>query len=140
MIFTFGYGHSVNGIPLKKAFYRIPLPSSEARERMFAMFGTAWGFEYETEDEAGVIEYGLTELTFEHPTYEFVGPLRNADPFDVCLCGGVRRDHDSAVTRKGNANPERILKDRSMVPCLHCPCPEFIRYDASASITREGGE
>lgn len=126
MIFTFGYGHSINGIPLKKAFYRIPLPSAEARERMFAMFGTAWGFEYETEEEAGVDTYELTELTFDHPTYGFIGALKDVDPFDICLCGGVRKDHESDTGRKGKANPERVLKDRELTQCLHCPCPEFV--------------
>lgn len=142
MIYTFGYGHEVNGIPLRQAFYRIPLDSDAARERMFAMFGNSWGFEYDTEADAGVAEYGLRELVFPHPEDEFIGPRRQLDPHDVCLCGGRRDHHGAGAMGKGkaNVNPNRVLKNRDMVPCLHCPCPEFIRYDAPAFITKEGGK
>lgn len=135
MIYTFGYGHSVDGVPLKRAFYRIPLPFVEARERMFAMFGDAWGFEYETEDEAGVSKYGLIELIFRHPAIEFIGPKRQTDPLDTCMCGGVRKDHEMDSARKKTPNPNRVLKNHELSPCTHCPCPEFIVYDAPVTTT-----
>lgn len=139
MIYTFGYAHEINGIPLRRAFYRIPLDPDAARERMFAMFGNAWGFEYETEEEAGVEAYGLTELRFDHPDDDFIGPRREIDPHDVCICGGRRGHHETSGSKKGSSNPNRVLKNRDMTSCLHCPCPEFIRYDAPASFGKEGG-
>lgn len=64
-IFTFGFGHfdRETGAPLSKTFVRVPASSwEEARQIMVANCGRLWAFQYDSEDEAGVSKYGLTEV------------------------------------------------------------------------------
>lgn len=57
-IFTFGYGTNLAG-----CFVRIPAESSEeARTKMFDHYGPRWAFQYDSEEQAGVQRYNLTEV------------------------------------------------------------------------------
>ena len=65
-IFTFGFSHTdpVTGESRSRKFARIEADDYEsARQKMNATFGRQWAFEYESEDEAGVQKWGLTEVT-----------------------------------------------------------------------------
>lgn len=65
-IFTFGFHHvhPETGERLRNRFVRIQAPDSEtARGQMVARFGLKWSHQYSTEGQAGVQEYGLTELS-----------------------------------------------------------------------------
>ncbi len=65
-IFTFGFGNTdpVTGESRSGKFARIEaLDREHARAKMLQTFGRQWAFQYETEDEAGVREFGLTEVT-----------------------------------------------------------------------------
>jgi len=64
-IFTFGYGHThpKTGQSLAKKFVRIHAPNGDrARDLMFQQFGRTWAMQYESEAQAGVEKYGLTEV------------------------------------------------------------------------------
>jgi hypothetical protein len=65
-IFTFGFSHTdpVSGASRAKKFCRIEAADYEsARQRMNNTYGRQWAFEYESEEEAGVAKWGLTEVT-----------------------------------------------------------------------------
>lgn len=65
-IFTFGFSHTdpVTGESRAKKFTRIQAEDIEqARQRMNDTFGRQWAFVYESEEEAGVAKWGLTEVT-----------------------------------------------------------------------------
>lgn len=55
-IFTFLFDS-----PLRDRFVRIKGTYDEARAEMFRRFGRKWAFQDETEEEAGVAKYHLTE-------------------------------------------------------------------------------
>lgn len=60
-IFTFGFDHfAEDGTTLRNRFVRIHGTYDEARAEMFRLFGRKWAFQYASEDEAGVVKYGLT--------------------------------------------------------------------------------
>jgi len=64
-IFTFGFGQTdpVTGESRASTFARIEADDSEqARLRMLNTYGRQWAFMYESEEEAGVVEFGLTEV------------------------------------------------------------------------------
>jgi hypothetical protein len=61
-LFTFGSGHTLLGEPLDRRYVRIHGTFLEARTRMLALFGRAFCSQYESEAEAGVEQYHLTEL------------------------------------------------------------------------------
>ncbi len=74
-IFTFGHGqraHShgsrvghdleAEGFPLHNRYVRIAGTYEAARAEMVRMFGPVWSMQYQSEAEAGVEEYRLTEL------------------------------------------------------------------------------
>ena len=56
-IFTFGVGS-----PHGQEFVRITGSWDDAREEMVRRFGTAWAFQYPSEEAAGVKRYRLTEI------------------------------------------------------------------------------
>jgi len=71
-ILTFGFGQKIK-LPCKVGgfytknlgshYYRIQAESlQDAREQAFDLFGDQWAFMYESEAEAGVDEFNLTEL------------------------------------------------------------------------------
>lgn len=66
-IFTFGFRHTHprTGESLAQCFIRSPdgLDDYLARLWMIHFFGRKWAFQYSTEDEAGVAQYGLREVT-----------------------------------------------------------------------------
>jgi hypothetical protein len=65
-IFTFGGGqtHPVTGESLVNRFVRIAgTDYNDARREMLARFGTHWCGQYDTANDAGVFEAGMTELT-----------------------------------------------------------------------------
>lgn len=61
-LFTFGSGHTFQGEPLHERFVRVHGTFLEARTQMLALFGRRWCSQYESEEEAGVSQYHLTEL------------------------------------------------------------------------------
>jgi len=64
-IFTFGFDHvhPVTGGSLAKRFVRIRAEDAEAaRWEMVRRWGLKWSFQYETEEQAGVARWGLTEV------------------------------------------------------------------------------
>ena len=64
--FTFGFAHRhpETGEPLRNRFVRIKAERfDDARREMVARFGQRWSFQYETEADAGVERFHLTELT-----------------------------------------------------------------------------
>jgi hypothetical protein len=66
-IFTFGFAHvhPITGESLANCYVRVPGNIEESRDRMFAsIFGRTWGFQYPTEEAAGVEKWGLTEIPF----------------------------------------------------------------------------
>jgi hypothetical protein len=63
--FTFGSGHTYHGESLARAFVRFHGTALEARRKMYEVFGTAFSHQYATEEEAGVAQFGLTELKLE---------------------------------------------------------------------------
>lgn len=63
--FTFGSGHTYHGESLARAFVRFHGTALEARRQMYEVFGTAFSHQYATEEEAGVAQFGLTELKLE---------------------------------------------------------------------------
>lgn len=53
---------------LGKRFVRVSAPDiAAARASMFATYGEHWAFLYDTEEQAGVWQYGLTEVPFGTP-------------------------------------------------------------------------
>ena len=60
-VFTFGIGQ-----PLAGRFVVIHGTYGSARDRMVELFGDKWGFQYSSEEEAGVERWGYTELSIEH--------------------------------------------------------------------------
>lgn len=65
-IFTFGYDHmDSRGKRLWKRFVRIHGTFHEAREKMLERFGRAWAFQYGSEEDAGVAEWGLEEYKID---------------------------------------------------------------------------
>src|SRR5688572_6860804 len=66
-IFTFGYDHThpVTGESLATNFVRVSAQTYvQARERMHESFGNRWSHQYESEYDAGVERFGLTEIEF----------------------------------------------------------------------------
>lgn len=59
--------------------------SDEARQKMFARFGTEWGFQYKSAEEAGVDEYKLIHFPFTQEKYEPCGGCGNDNPQNVCI-------------------------------------------------------
>ena len=57
-VFTFGVGDPENA----GRFVRIRGTYDGARQQMFARFGKSWGFQYRSEDAAGVEKYNLREI------------------------------------------------------------------------------
>lgn len=60
--FTFGAEHKLLGIPLGRRYVRIHGTFMGARLRMIELFDQKWCSQYESEEDAGVEQYGLTEL------------------------------------------------------------------------------
>lgn len=58
--FTFGYNHQYSN-----NYVKIHGDYISARNLMFERFGTKWSMQYESAEDAGIDEYGLTELTVE---------------------------------------------------------------------------
>jgi hypothetical protein len=87
-IFTFGVGQRLpGGARVPHHFVRVHAPDWEAaRERMVATFGRDWGFQYGSEDEAGVARYKLKEAAF----LRWPGPML-ADIDSGALAGEGRR-------------------------------------------------
>lgn len=68
--FTFGHGqhHPETGEHLVNRYVRITGTYQGARAEMFRLFGTRWAAQYATGAEAGVGQFGLTELPLpDHP-------------------------------------------------------------------------
>lgn len=66
--FSFGQGqtHPVTGLSLGNRYVRIEADSHEAaRLTMVRNFGQKWCHQYASAEEAGVEEFGLTELWLE---------------------------------------------------------------------------
>jgi hypothetical protein len=64
-IFTFGFGQTdpKTGASRSGCFVRIDAPDWEAARREMAYrYGRQWAFQYESEEEAGVREFALTEI------------------------------------------------------------------------------
>ena len=62
-IVTFGYGQ-----PLAGCFTRIEAANAhEARGLIFKEYGNKWAFMYNSEEEAGVKQWGLKEVKFGTP-------------------------------------------------------------------------
>jgi hypothetical protein len=77
-IFTFGCGHHLDNPwkPLGRRFVRIHGTYAGARAAMVSVFGIRWSHQYESEEAAGVAEYGYTELALPEPRetdYEALG-------------------------------------------------------------------
>jgi hypothetical protein len=67
-ICTFGAGQvdPRTGHSMANRFVRVEAATRQAaRAAMFERFGKAWAFDYRTEEEAGVRQYGLVEIDFE---------------------------------------------------------------------------
>jgi hypothetical protein len=60
--FTFGGGHTYNGWTLAFRYVLIHGTHDAARARMVEAFGDRWAMQYASAEEAGVEEFGLTEL------------------------------------------------------------------------------
>jgi hypothetical protein len=61
-IFTFGGDHTaLEGVPLRDRFVRFHGTFMDARLQMLGCFGQRWCAQYESEEAAGVTQYGLTE-------------------------------------------------------------------------------
>jgi hypothetical protein len=59
-VFTFGYGQHEG--KHRHNFVRIRGTFIGAREEMVRRYGRAWSMQYEDEAEAGVQQFGLTEI------------------------------------------------------------------------------
>jgi len=87
-IFTFGFGQTdpVTGASRSGMFARIEADDSErAREKMLNTYGRQWAFMYESEELAGVVEFGLTEVGIS-----FLPPELEAILADVYTPQGMR--------------------------------------------------
>ena len=64
--FTFGYDHKdKDGHSLGKFYtYTEAVDCNEAREKMFAIRGNKWAFEYDSEQDFGMIKYDLIYTPF----------------------------------------------------------------------------